>query len=31
MKAVKDRGGTPMARDFIFYFTTEDVPPCSGC
>jgi hypothetical protein len=22
MKAVKDRGGTPMATDFIFYFTT---------
>jgi hypothetical protein len=23
MKAVKDRGGTPMARDYIFYFTTS--------
>jgi Bacterial Ig-like domain len=22
MKAVKDRGGTPMASDYIFYFTT---------
>src|SRR5215208_5891791 len=22
MKAVKDRGGTPMATDYIFYFTT---------
>ncbi len=31
MKAVKDRGGTSMASDYIFSFTTEDVPPCSGC
>src|SRR5919107_1201707 len=23
MKAVKDRGGTPMASDYIFYFTTS--------
>jgi Bacterial Ig-like domain len=23
MKAVKDRGGTPMATDYIFYFTTS--------
>ena len=23
MKAVKDRGGTPMAIDYIFYFTTS--------
>jgi hypothetical protein len=22
MKAVKDRGGTPLATDYIFYFTT---------
>jgi Big-like domain-containing protein len=26
MKAVKDRGGTPMARDYIFYFTTSGGP-----
>jgi hypothetical protein len=25
MKAVKDRGGTPMAIDYIFYFTTGSV------
>jgi hypothetical protein len=24
MEAVKDRGGTPMASDYIFYFTTGD-------
>ena len=23
MKAVKDRGGTPMARDYVWYFTTS--------
>ena len=23
MKAVKDRGGTPMESDYIFYFTTS--------
>jgi hypothetical protein len=26
MKAVKDRGGTPMATDYIFYFTTSGGP-----
>ena len=25
MKAVKDRGGTPLATDYIFYFTTGSV------
>lgn len=28
MKAVKDRGGTPMASDYIFYFTTGSGGPC---
>ena len=27
MKAVKDRGGTPMASDYIFYFTTSGGNP----
>jgi hypothetical protein len=27
MKAVKDRGGTPMASDYIFYFTTAGSGP----
>jgi hypothetical protein len=36
MKAVKDRGGTPMAADYIFYFTTTGTttppPTCiAGC
>jgi hypothetical protein len=30
-KAVKDRGGTPLATDYTFTFTTEDVLPCPGC
>jgi hypothetical protein len=29
MKAVKDRGGTPMASDYTFTFTTLD--DCTVC
>ena len=28
MRAVKDRGGTPMASDYIFYFTTGSGGGC---
>jgi hypothetical protein len=34
MKAVKDRGGTAMATDYIFHFTTTGTTPPScitGC
>jgi hypothetical protein len=31
MKAVKDRGGPPMAMDYVFTFTTRDVAPCPTC
>jgi hypothetical protein len=31
MKVVKDRGGTPMARDYIFSFTTGSEAPCELC
>jgi hypothetical protein len=33
MKAVKDRGGTPMESDYIFYFTTTGTtpPPPPSC
>jgi Bacterial Ig-like domain len=30
MKAVKDRGGTPMATDYTFSFTTGGAP-CEIC
>jgi len=30
MKAVKDRGGTPMATDYIFYFTTGNNTSSGG-
>jgi Bacterial Ig-like domain len=28
MKAVKDRDGTPLASDYIFYFTTTGCISC---
>jgi hypothetical protein len=28
MKAVKDKGGTPMATDYVFFFTTIDCNVC---
>jgi hypothetical protein len=31
MKAVKDKGGTPMASDYRFSFTTGSRAPCSLC
>jgi Bacterial Ig-like domain len=32
MKAVKDRGGTPLATDYTFSFTTgSGPPPCDIC
>jgi Bacterial Ig-like domain len=31
MKAVKDTGGTLMATDYTFSFTTGGPPPCQIC
>jgi hypothetical protein len=30
-RAVKDRGGIPMARDYIWHFTTGSDSPCPTC